>query len=271
MSKQAGTPILKSTSTTLDYLDTNSRRGECPISLFWLGDGRVVALVSEPEGGPVQMSVTNAAEQIAARLTLKYKIHPRDLVYIEHIPAGPIHGAIPDWDLVTFKAQPCPLGWLLTDASWRPTTFADWMELGLPDPRPLAMEVDHVPTTGAAEPGECSIYTVYLNTSNGPAPLAWWCDLPEVHGERACEFARSRLSALYRGITIPPALYKPGDLVAWYVHPGPESWAMGTGEVKSVIAGEVLAPMYVVACESLDHNQNGDLTFAAEHLSPLPK
>lgn len=200
------------------YADEHRREGTAQAEITILADGRRVCTVwqTSDDTGP---SVTNSAEHIAAALIARLKIDPRQLVYIEHYPAGDAHGPVPDWDLVTFALTPAGK---ITYPQWRAARRGDFGELGLPDPRPFALEVDAIGEGDEA----ATLYRIYDNlageprrqspraTDTSPRLLGWWCDRPELHGQEACGRAMRRLSALYRGKVKPEPLgFSVGDTV----------------------------------------------------------
>ena len=102
----------------------NRSDGVCLIERIDLPDGRVVIACLEAVGNP-GTSITNAVEEIARQVCLRFEIDPRDLIWLEHYPKiAPL-----EWDRVTFGS--CSADGTFLDPTWSPMSGEDWRGLGL--------------------------------------------------------------------------------------------------------------------------------------------
>jgi hypothetical protein len=115
-----------------EYRDPNGRPSFCHIEAIVLQNERVAVITSESADNP-GMSITNAAELVAAAVCNQLRIDPDKLVLIEHYDSTSYRStARPDsFDLVTFNVIAGNSDPVFQHPAWRPMQPSDWHDLGL--------------------------------------------------------------------------------------------------------------------------------------------
>jgi hypothetical protein len=113
-------PMTSSTNNWYEYPGYFRSKAHCQLDLFIRGGGEkfTVAIVTELKKNQ-GLSITNAAEYIAAQLCSDYKIQPYDLILIEHYGIDRILSE--RYSLIRFKSSyKDAKGWHFTEPDWFP-------------------------------------------------------------------------------------------------------------------------------------------------------
>jgi len=109
------------------YKAKNRCDGICLVERLFLRDGRVATICHQIMDSP-GLSVTNAIEELAFQICVRFKIRPADLVVIDYYPHRNSHKES-NYSLVSFQRY--PPNSMFDGPSWQNMSDEDWRDLGL--------------------------------------------------------------------------------------------------------------------------------------------